>query len=451
MNSIIIGAGKVGFNIAQLLSMEEHDVVVIELDEERIKIIEESLDVQVIEGSGASWVTLEAAGVKNASMVVAVTEMDELNMIACLLAKQYGVKTTIARVRNTDYLETSHFSPEALLGIDLIINPERVTAHEISKIVRNPEALNVDYYAQGRVQLVELLVEPSSPLIGKKLKSLDTSKYVIVAIIRRNNMIVPGGEDALETGDHIYVMTNTDDMKEVLKILGIARKKVENITILGAGRTGYYLARTLDEEKIPVNVKIIEKDGKKARSMCSRLKKAMIIHGDGSDLDLLESENIDRSDLFVAVTNDDKINLLSCLIAKNLGVGKTIAKINRSDIIPLVSQIGIDVVLSPRILTAGAILKYIRRGDIISVTVLGENRAEMLELVVQSGSFAVNRKLMKIKFPAGSVVGAIVREGKVIIPSGESQIQAHDHLLVFTLPKSVQKVEKLFIDGGKTL
>jgi len=449
MKCIIIGAGKVGFSIAQLLSSEGHDVVVIEQDDERVELVNQVLDVQVVQGSGASWAVLESVNVRHADMVVAVTEADELNMIACLLAKQYGVKTTVARVRNPEYVETPHFSPESLLGIDLIINPERVTALEIFKIVKNPEALNVDYYADGRVQLVELLVTDNSPIAGKKLKMLDTSKYVVVAISRKHRMIVPGGEDIVQTGDHIYIVANTCEMPEVLKSIGIYRKKIENVIILGAGRTGTYLAQMLEKEKIPVDIKIIEKDYKRAREVSAKLKDSLVINGDGGDLDLLESENVGQADLYVAVTNDDKLNLLSSLIAKNLGVPKTVAKVKRSDIMPLMQQIGVDIVLSPRILTAGKILRYIRRGDIVSVTVLGEDSAEMIELVAQPGSVAVGKELYKIKFPGGSVIGAIVREGQVIIPSGSSIIKAGDHLMVFALPKSIHKVEKLFINGGK--
>lgn len=448
MKCIIIGSGKVGFSIAQLLSTEDHDVTVIESDSERANLIDDALDVQVINGSGSSWRTLEKGGVKYADMVVAVTEFDELNMIACLLAKQYGVKTTVARVRNPEYLETPHFSPESMLGIDLIINPERVTALEISKLVKNPAALNVEYYAQGRVQLMELLVEEGSFMAGKQIRSLNTAHFVIVAITRKHKMLVPGGDEVIIAGDHIYIMANTAEMPEVIQSLGIIHKKIEHITILGAGRTGTYLAHILEEQKLPVSIKIIERDPKRARDASIKLKRALVINGDGSDLDLLENENIGQSDLFVALTNDDKLNLLSSLIAQNLGVNKTIAKINRSDIMPLMQQIGIDVVLSPRILTAGTILKYIRRGDIISVTVLGEDRAEMIELVAQPSSIAIGKELRKIRFPRGSVVGAIVRNEQVIIPSGDDIIQSCDHLIMFSLAKSIHKMEKLFLNGG---
>jgi len=449
MKAIIIGAGKVGFSIAQLLSDENHDVVVIEQDEERAQLVNQVLDVQVINGSGASWKVLESAGVRHANMVVAVTEIDELNMIACLLAKQYGVKTTVARVRNTEYVETPQFSPESLLGIDMIINPERVTALEIAKIVANPEALNVEYYSQGQVQMVELLVEEKSPLAGVRINTLDSSKYVIVAITRKNRTIVPSGSDSIYAGDHIYVVANTHDMPEVLRSIGIKRHRVENVIILGGGRTGCYIAQILEKKRLPLNIKIIEKDPKRAREVSYLLKNALVINGDGSDLDLLESENVGQADIYIAVSNDDKLNLLSSLIARNLGVPKTIAKVKRSDIMPLMQQVGVDVVFSPRLLTAGAILKYIRRGDIISVTVLGEEHAEMIELVVQPKSIAADKELSKIRFPRGSVLGAIVREDAVIIPTGKSIIRAGDKLMVFTLPTSIHKVEKLFINGGK--
>ncbi len=449
MKSIIIGAGKVGFSIAQLLSLEEHDVVVIEEDEERAAIVEELLDVQVIHGSGASWKTLGIAGVKTADLVIAVTEIDELNMIACSIAKKYGAKTTVARVRNIDYVQTPQFSPEEFLGIDLIINPERVTAQEIAKIVKNPEALECDYYADGRVQLLAILITDDSPVAGLKLKELDTAKYVVVSIVRNHNMIVPNGENEILPTDRLYIIANTAEMHDVLRIFGIQKRKVDNLTILGAGRTGCYLAEIIEKEHLPISVKIIEKSEKKAREASTLLNNTLIIHADGSDLEILKSENIGHSDLFISLTNDDKINLLSSLIAKNLGVKKTIAKVKRTDLMPLMQEIGIDIVLSPRIITAGSILKYVRRGDIVSVTVLGDESAEMLELYAQPGSIAVGKELKKIKFPKGSVIGAIARENDVIIPNGDSVIKPFDHLLVFTLPKSIHKVERLFINGGK--
>lgn len=448
---IIIGAGKVGYSIAQLLSSEDHDVVVIEQSQERQEILEENLDVQVICGSGSSTSVLEEAGVRKADLLLAVTEFDELNMVSCLLAKKYGVKTTVARIRNPEYLEVKGFSFKETMGIDLIINPERVTAIEIAQIVGHPEAVNVDYYAMGKVQMLELEVEKDSPLIGRRIKELDTTvPYNIICIERQQKIVVPRGDDVLELGDHLNIMARTVEMKEVEKMLGFHTPRVEHITILGGGRTGFYLAQILEYQRPDLQIKIIEKDLARARKISQKLKHTLVIHGDGSDYQLLQEENVTSSDLFVAVTDDDKINVLCSLIARNMGVKKTVCQIKRAEVIPLVEQIGIDAILNPRMLTAAVILKYVRRGDIISVTIFGDDRAEMLELMAQPGAAAIDKELRQIKFPSGSVVGAVMREDKVIIPDGNFRIKANDRLMVFSILKSIHKIERLFHNGGKT-
>lgn len=452
MKIIIIGAGKMGFSMAKMLSAEDHDVVVIEIKLDRQRVVNDLLDVQTIHGSGVSQRVLEAAGVKNTDMVLALTESDELNMVACLIAKQFNVKTTIARVRNTDYLESRKFSLEKLMGIDVILNPEQITAREIAQIVKKPEALNVDYYADGKVLMVELAVTPDNKIVSRQLKDLDDKlPYNIVSINRQHNTIVPRGNDVIMAGDYINLMAKTSEMSQVEKMLGFDHKKVEHVTILGGGRTGYYLAKMLEEQKPPVAIKIIEKSLERAREISEKLNNTLVIQGDGSDYELLETENVAQSDIFVAVSNDDQINLLCALIAKNFGVKKVIAQIKRTDLIPLAEQIGIDTTLSPRVLTAGAILKYIRKGEVISVTLMKEQSAEMIEFAVQPGAPAVNKKLMDLNFPRDAVIGAILREEKVIIPNGEVVIQTLDRLIVFCLPKSISKVEKLFMGPGKLL
>ncbi len=450
MNVIIIGAGKVGFSMAQLLSDEGNDVVIIEQSQERLQLLEDALDVQAVLGSGSSTSVLEAAGIRNADMMIAVTEYDELNMIACLLAKKYGVKTTVARVRNPEYLEVKGFSLNESLGIDLFINPERVTAKEIYKIIKNPEALSVEYYANGKVQLIELEIEENSPIKGKRIKELNISiPYNIVAIVRDRKMLVPSGDDILRADDRINIIARTAEMPEVEKALGFHSRKIEHVTILGGGRTGCYLAQMLESSRTGIEIKIIEKDLLRARQIAQKLKHSLVIHGDGGDYEILEEENIGHSDMFVAVTDDDKVNLLCCLIAQNLGVKKTACQIKRTDVMPLVEQIGIDAIVSPRLITAGAILKYIRTGDIISVTLVGEERAEMLELLAQPGAVAIGKNLKNLDTPSGSVIGAVMREDRVIIPDGNFIINPHDQLMIFALPKSIHKIEKLFLNGGR--
>lgn len=321
MRIIIIGAGKVGFSLAQMLSYENHDVVVIEKKPLRQKIVEENLDVQTILGSGASTSVLEEAGVAEADLLIAVTEIDELNMISCLIAKQYGVKKTVARIRNPEYLENTKFSPTTSIGIDLVINPERVTAKMISKLIHVPEAINVEYYADGKVQLLELYIKKDSPVVNKSLIEINFPKpNLIVAILRDEKMIIPRGSDVLKPGDLIFVIAETKNMLAVEKVLGEKRTKVENVIILGGGRIGYYLAKIL--EKKPVSVKVIDKDLEVCRKISSELNDTLVLHGDGTDISLLEEEDTGKADMFIAVTNDDKVNLLVSLLAKHLGAKK---------------------------------------------------------------------------------------------------------------------------------
>jgi len=386
---------------------------------------------------------LEEAGVAEADLLIAVTEIDELNMISCLIAKQYGVKKTVARIRNPEYLENTKFSPTTSIGIDLVINPERVTAKMISKLIHVPEAINVEYYADGKVQLLELYIKKDSPVVNKSLIEINFPKpNLIVAILRDEKMIIPRGSDVLKPGDLIFVIAETKNMLAVEKVLGEKRTKVENVIILGGGRIGYYLAKLL--EKKPVSVKVIDKDLEVCRKISSELNDTLVLHGDGTDISLLEEEDTGKADMFIAVTNDDKVNLLVSLLAKHLGAKKTAAQIRRSDYVPLIEKVGIDVAVSPRMLTAGAILQFIRRGDIVSVTLLGSAKAEMIELVVPDSSKIVKKPLKKLKFPRHAIIGAIVRGNDVIVPTGDDFINPGDRVMVFALPEAIKKVEKFF-------
>lgn len=443
MRVIIIGAGKVGYNIGKMLSYEKHDVVVIEKNEERHKIVSENLDVQVILGSGASTKVLEEAGIKEADLLVAVTEIDELNMVSCMLAKKYGVKKTIARVRNTEYVESEQFKDTSDMGIDLVINPEFVTAKEITELVEAPEALNVEFYADGKLQMLELKISSDAPVARKQLKDLNLPyRYLIVAILRDNNMLIPRGEDYILPNDILFIIAKTKEMVRIEKFLGKERKKIENVVILGGGRIGYFLAKMLEEKKI--SVKIIEKDKKRCNEIVRNLDSSLVLCGDGTDIDLLKEESVGDTDLFISVTEDDKLNLLVSLLAKHLGVSKTIAQIRRSDYSALMESVGVDVVVSPRELTAAAILRFIRKGKIVSVTLLGGAKAEMIEMIVPDEFRYLNKQLKDLTFPRGAIIGAIVRKNQVIIPSGDDEIRAGDRVIIFALPKAIVDVEKFF-------
>ncbi|MGI6684716.1 MAG: Trk system potassium transporter TrkA [Bacillota bacterium] len=443
MKAILIGAGKVGFSIAQMLSYEGHDVVVIDLSTERLNTIAEHLDVQTVSGNGASVSVLMEAGVAEADLLAAVTELDELNIVSCIVARSLGVKRTIARVRNPEYVDLDRNTQKQALGIDLIINPERVTALEIAKLATNAEANTVEFFADGKIQMLELEVTAHTPVPNQKLKDLKSPHpFLVVAILRQGKVIIPQGKDSIKLGDMVFVLSQTKDMKEVEKFFGQHRTKVENVVILGGGRIGYYLAQQLELRHI--NVKIIERNITRCQFLANNLNRTLVIQGDGADLQLLEDENVGASDLFVSLTGDDKLNMLVSLLAKHLGTKKAIAQIRRSDYNPLMEKVGIDKVVSPRKLTTGAILGFVRKGKVVSVTLLDDAGAEITELIVPETYRYSGMTLKDLNFPAGAIIGAVVRENKVIVPRGHDIILPGDRVIVFTLPNSTQKVENFF-------
>lgn len=440
MRAIIIGAGKIGFNIAKILAKENHDVTVIEKQEERGKIIQEYLDIQVLVGNGASESVLEEAGVKEANLVVAVTEVDEVNMIACMLAKNYGVQKTVARVRNHEYANNNKRGHGVFPGIDFIINPELVTAKEIAKLVAVPEALDVVYYAEGKIQLLELKIPENAPVANKYIRDLKfDAPFLIAAIVRDEKMLIPRGKDLIKPNDIIFVLAKTKEMIHIERFLGKQRKIAQRVMVLGGGYTGYHLAKILEDRKYAV--KIIEKEYNKCVDIAKSLNNTMVLYGDATDIDFLTNEGTGDADVFVCLTDDDKLNLLVSLLAKRIGVKRTIAQVRRSDYIGLMENVGIDVGISPRTLTANEILRFIHKGNnIISVTLLSNERAEMTELIISETCKVANKKLKELNFPIGSLIGSIYRNNQVIIPKGEEILIPGDIVTVFALPQASNRV-----------
>jgi len=444
MHIIIIGAGKVGYTLAEKLSKEQHNIFLIDNNEERLETIGENLDISTIIGSGGSLNTLREAGVERADLLLAVTNFEEINILASFLGKQVGVNRVVARVSSPEYVDNGKLDFSSF-PIDLMINPELVTAESILKLIRVPEALNVEYFASRRIQLLELCVDKESPIVGKTLYELDfENSYLIVALMRNGKIVIPHGKDRVEENDLIFVMAKTEEMISVEEFLGKKRKKVKEVAILGGGNLGYQLARLLERREY--NIKLIEKDIKRCQLLSEKLDKTQIINGDGTDLNLLESEDIASADIFAVMTGDDKANILMSLLAKHLGIPRTVSQLRRSDYIPLVEKLGIDIAVSPRILTAGAIMKYIRRGKILSVTFLEGDRAEVLELIAPSRGKIINTPLKNLKLPRGMIVGAICRGDEVIVPGGDDYIGPGDLVIVFALPHAIHQVENIF-DG----
>jgi trk system potassium uptake protein TrkA len=441
---IIVGAGEVGFHIAQKLSEENQDVFLIDKDPEKVRRLTENLDVQAILGSGTSPDTLRDSGIEAAEMLVAATDSDEVNLIACLLARHlnpYIVK--LARVRNPEYLKEKDLFGRDLLSVDQIINPESVMVETIRNLMMVPGASDVIDFEEGRIKLIGITVKPDSPFVDRQLLSFKgmEGRVLVGAIVRGEQVIIPHGEDTLEANDMAYVVVRAEELPDVFRRLGIKDEGLRRVIIVGAGETGTALATFFDKTKI--NVKIIEKDNQRCTSLAQNLERVIVIHGDGSDKTLLQEENIGDCDFMVAVTGDEDSNVLMSILAKGLGARKTITRISKLSYIPLVSALGIDTVVSPRLSAIRAILQHIRKGKIISVAPLKGGHAEAIEAEALESSDLVNLPLSKVKFPKGSLVGAIVRNDEIIIPLGDSVIKPKDRLIIFTLRKEVPKLEKL--------
>ena len=448
MKIIIIGAGKVGCQIAKTLSSENHDVVIIEKNDIKRQSAQDNLDVLTILGNGANVRTLEEAGIKQTDMIIAVTSSDEANMIACMTAKQFGVPQKIARIRNPEYLYANALSREKL-GIDLTINPERATAKEIIKLLKSPiNVAQVQSFAGGKVQLFELKIEKGFPFINQQLKAI-TFKYpvLVAAIFRNDKIIIPNGEERITAGDNLYILIKKDYFAGLNEIFNQKPLNMQNVMILGGSRIGIQTALIL--AKLGINTKLIERDKERCEKIAEKLPHTLVINGDGTNIDLLKSEGIETIDGFVAVTGFDEDNLLVALLAKHLGTKKVIAKVDRTNYIPILEKIGVDAVVNPRMTTASAILRFIRKGKIISLTLLKEGEAEVIELIVSPYSKIINKPLKKANLPQNSIIGAIVRKDEVIIPHGNDIIQPEDKIIIFALSSDIKKIEKIFDSGKK--
>ncbi len=441
---IIVGAGEVGFHIAQRLSEENQDVVLIDKDHKQIKRISENLDVQALLGSGTSPRVLRESGIKEADMLVAATDSDEVNLISCMLARnlnQYMLK--VARIRNTEYLEEKEFLTQELLGIDHVINPHSVMVKAILSLMEVPGASEVIDFVGGRVKLIGFTVAKDSPFTGRQLLSFKglEEKLLVGAIVRKDQVLIPRGTDTIQADDLVYVVVRNDELDHVTELFNLKEGILRRVIIVGAGETAMALATALDNTK--VSTKIIDKDSERCASLSEKLERVIVINGDGTDRDLLQEENIGDVDFMVALTGDEESNILISLLAKRLGAKRTITRVSKLSYIPLVSAIGIDTVVSTRLSAVRAILQYIRRGKIISVAPLKGEHAEAIEAEALETSDIVNVPLSKVKFPKGAIIGAIVRGEEIIIPRGDSVIRPKDRLIIFSLQPVVPKLEKL--------
>ncbi len=447
MKIVIVGAGAVGFNLAKQLSKEGHDISVVEKDQDLVKRISERLDVFVVSGSASSPAILEEAGIKNADMVLAVTNSDEINMVVCMLAHSYGVKTKIARIRSPEFTDEQPFLHQNGFHIDHIVNPEKITIDSILNIIGTPGAIYVADFTEGDILLRGFSVPDDAPIVGKKLSELkeieSTDSFLIVAIQRNEEMIIPTGDTKILPHDNIFVLIAKAALPYFLPMVNRRADEVEKVLIYGVNRASLELAKRLEDQKIGVT--IIESDKEKTQQAATVLDKTIILQGNALDIDLLKESSVDIVDFFVALSENEQTNILSSLLAKRLGAKKAIVLSVDPAFVPIINSLGMDIVINPRLITVGSILQHIRRGHTLSVVKFQQSEAEAIELIAEEGSKIVGKPLRDIPFPQGSILGAIVREGIMQIPAGNTIINPDERVIVFTLPNAIEKVQSLFI------
>ncbi|NOR14188.1 MAG: Trk system potassium transporter TrkA [Candidatus Aminicenantes bacterium] len=445
MNILIIGAGEVGFQLTKRLAAEKHNITILEKNPEKANRAKEQLDAMVVVGSGSSFEDLKRAEIEETDIFVAISNVDEVNMLACRYAKKLNIPYKIARVRNPEYIEASFILSKEEMGIDLLIHPEKETADAVIRLIRQSSATDIVEFAGGKIQLMGIRLEENSPIIKKTLREIwhetDNLPARIVAIKRKQHTLIPRGDDILVPGDQIFLVCEKELTSTIVKITGKENVNIQNIMILGGGLIGRYIARELEDE---MNIKIIESRSEKSAEIADILRKTLVIHGDGTDMDLLALEGIMDMDSFIAVTGDDENNIISTLVAHHLRVPRTIALVNKTEYLPITPTIGMDAVVSKKLLTVNAILRFIQKSTFERIAAIPGVEAEIIEIIPQPNSKITKKPLKDVRFPKYSIVGAVQRRDKTIIPLGDTQIQTGDRVVIFTLPVAIGEVEKLF-------
>jgi len=449
MNVLILGAGEVGFSIAQRLATENCNVVVVDNNSQLLKRVADSMDVKTVCGHASLPSVLAQANAANADLLVAATTNDEVNMMACQVAHSlFRVPTKLARVRESEYVDHEKLCGRDDLPIDLIISPEREAAKAIVKRFQVSSAADAQEFADGKIGLVGLRIPPKSTLAGISLKetneAINNIPVIVVAHEHNQSWRVPKGDAVLLAGDTIYVALARENTDAFMGAAGLHSTDTgtKHVMIVGGGHIGYIVAQQLEE--LNVSLKIVEFNEERAKWLAEHLTKATVIHGDAMDRQLLEEENISEMDDFLALTNDDETNILASLIAKKYTVPHIVTLVNRAIYADLISQIGLDITVSPRLTTVSSVLSHIRKGRILGMSSLGDGSIEVLEAEALETSKILNTPLRDLDLPPETVVGAILRDDEVVVPSGSTKIRAHDHVLMVTSSNSVLATEKLF-------
>ncbi|MDO6820001.1 Trk system potassium transporter TrkA [Zobellia sp. 1_MG-2023] len=449
MKIIIAGAGEVGFHLAKLLSYESQDITLIDTRKESLAYADTHLDIRVLRGDATSISVLRDADVQNSRLVIGVTSSETTNITLCMLAKQMGCKRTIARISNTEFIENQEDINFANLGIDELISPEELAATEI-QLLLNKSAFNDTYeFEEGKLIMVGVSLPASAPFVGKMVKEaarvFPELNFMPIALQRTGTQytVVPRGDTVFKHGDQVYFITTKEGVEQLYKLTGKKKESIRNVMILGGSKVGFKAARDLCVSKF--NVKLIEKDKEKAFDLADDLPNALVINGDGRNVELLEEESLESMDAFIAVTGNSETNIMSCLVAKSKHIKKTIAMVENMDYFQLSHSIGIDTLINKKLLAANNIFRHIRKGEVVALMRLNNLNAEILEFVVKPNSRVTGSVIRELKFPRAATIGGVIRGEEGIIALGGFEIQAGDRVVVCCLPEAIPKIERLFL------
>lgn len=455
MKIVIAGIGMVGYNLAKSLATEDNDITCIDISSEAAALAEDSLDVLSVQGNCASISVLKNANVSKADIFIAVCNKDEVNMISCLIAKRLGAKHTVARVREPEFTAEINLIKNEL-GIDLVINPEYATATQILRLLRFPNALDIEAFYRGRVELVGFRVQPEDFIAGQPLytiqKKIGRSQVLFCAVERNGQTVIPNGSTVINEGDKVYIIGDILGVNEFFKTLGRISQKIRNVMIVGGGRTAYYLTQLLTD--MNKSVKIIDKDYERCKELCIQLPDALILNGNGTEQEVLVTENIDKTDGFVALTGDDEDNLIISLYAKQIGVPKVISKINRQDYYDVISRLDIDSFINPKLITAYTILHYVHglqmgeSGKMEAIYQIAGGNADAVEFSISEDTKHLGIPLRELgtKLKKGILIVSILRNGSIIIPEGSTSLLSGDNVIIVSNTGKILSINDIFND-----
>ena len=449
MRIIIAGAGEVGFHLAKLLSYEAQEITLIDTDKERLSYADTHLDIRVLRGDATSIQVLQDADVDGSDLVIGVTASETTNLTLCVLAKQLGCKRTMARISNTEFMDNRELIRFEQLGIDELISPERLAATEI-QLMLNQSAFNDTYqFEEGLLTMFGVILPKTAPFVGKMVKEaariFPELNFMPIALQRKGTQftLIPRGDTVFKEGDQVYFITSDKGVEELYKLSGMQKQDIKNVMILGGSKVGYKTARDLCNKKF--NVKLIEKNKEKAFDIADELPHALVINGDGRNVELLEEESLESMDAFIAVTGNSETNIMSCLVAKSKKIKKTIALVENMDYFRLSHSIGVDTLINKKLLAANSIFRYIRKGEVLALTRLNNLNAEILEFEVKPSSLVNGEIIRELNFPREASIGGVIRNGEGIIALGDFRIAEGDKVVVCCLPKAIARIEKLFL------